>query len=84
MAARDGIDVEETTIPDGFYLVGRENYPTPALYYAHLYICHVFLISFMVLIANADRPEAAFNAAIIEGVSRVTHLVPESSTLLGE
>lgn len=36
------------------------------------------------LSADSDRPEPGFNAAIIEGVSAVTHLVPDSDTLLGK
>lgn len=55
LAARNGVVVEETTIPDGFYVVG-----------------------------DSDRPGSAFNMAVIRGVEKVTHLIPESDTCLGE
>lgn len=55
LAARNGIEVEETTIPDGFYVV-----------------------------ADSERPGREFNLAIVHGVEKVTHLIPESDTCLGE
>mmetsp|Transcript_25537 Transcript_25537/g.43073 ORF Transcript_25537/g.43073 Transcript_25537/m.43073 type:complete len:326 (+) Transcript_25537:55-1032(+) len=55
LAARNGIEVEETTIPDGFYVV-----------------------------ADSERPGPEFNLAIVHGVEKVTHLIPESDTCLGE
>lgn len=55
LAARNGIEVEETTIPDGFYVV-----------------------------ADSNRPAPEFNLAIVHGVEKVTHLIPESDTCLGE
>lgn len=55
LAARDGIEVEETTIPDGFYVV-----------------------------ADSNRPTQDFHLAVVRGVEKVTHLIPESDTCLGE
>lgn len=35
-------------------------------------------------IGDSDRPCSAFNMAIIRGVEKVTHLIPESDSCLGE
>ena len=47
VAARDGVDFEPATIPDGFYTVGE-----------------------------TDNPQPEFQAAIIAGVEKVTHIAP--------
>lgn len=50
LAARDGLQYVEDTVPDGFYLVG-----------------------------DTENPQAEFQRAIIEAVSRVTHIAPADS-----
>jgi hypothetical protein len=57
LAARDGVDHDNWSIPDGFYAVG-----------------------------DTERPEPAFQKAIIQSVERVTHIAPPDSDgkIIGE
>jgi hypothetical protein len=38
----------------------------------------------LTILADSDRPAPEFNLAIVRGVEKVTHLIPESDTCLGE
>ena len=80
-AARDGLELKDDGIPDGFYLVGDTESPQASVRslgtrHRHVTDAH----------DDTESPQPEWHAAIIDSVRAVTHIAPAdaSGKIIGE